>query len=100
MVALVVTITIAQPAQAQKLFPFIFPEERTVRVRDPSELAHVPIPKTAPPPTVSSMDKLALRPLTLDEAIHRQRNSQKNTQVVPIQCGQFFIHYVPNLGNF
>ena len=81
MVAVVVTAAMVQSAQAQKSFPFIFPEERSVQVRDPSELAHVPIPKTPPPPTVTSIDELPPRNLSLDEAI---RTALANAEVVRI----------------
>ncbi|MDP6554653.1 MAG: TolC family protein [Pirellulaceae bacterium] len=84
MVAVVVTAAMVQSAQAQKSFPFIFPEERSVQVRDPSELAHVPIPKTPPPPTVTSIDELPPRNLSLDEAI---RTALANAEVVRIFTG-------------
>jgi outer membrane protein TolC len=83
-VVAVVVVFLAQPAQAQKLFPFIFAEEQSVRVRDPSELAHVPIPKTAPPPTVTSISDLPLRPISLDEAI---RTALANAEVVRVFTG-------------
>ena len=84
MAAVVVTVTTSQSAQAQKLFPFIFLEERAVRVRDPSEFAHVPIPKTPPPPTVTTMDELPARTLSLDEAI---RTALANAEVVRVFTG-------------
>ncbi len=84
MIVVVGMVSMAQPAQAQKFSPFIFPEERTFRVRDPSEFAHVPIPKTPAPPTVSSMADLPLRPISLDEAI---RTALANAEVVRIFTG-------------
>lgn len=83
-VAVVAAVTLSQSAQAQKLFPFIFPEERTVNVRDPSAMAHVPIPRTPPPPTVTSIDKLPARELSLDEAI---RTALANAEVVRVLTG-------------
>ncbi len=84
-VVAVVSIAVgADLARAQKVIPFIFPEERTVNVRDPSELAHAPIPKTPPPPTVSSIETLPERPISLDEAI---RTALANAEVVRVLAG-------------
>src|SRR5437763_16741051 len=41
-------------AQAQRLVPTYFPEQRTIRVRDPSQLARYNLPELPPPPTVTN----------------------------------------------
>ena len=75
----------AKFACAQKLFPFMFREERSVRVRDPSELRRVPIPETPPPETVSSRhNDIPARDLSLDEAI---RTALANSEVVRVLAG-------------
>ena len=58
-----------QLCQAQLSIPFIIPEERTITVRDPSELRVAAIPNTPPPPTVTNHEQLPERQLSLDEAI-------------------------------
>ena len=42
-----------QLAQAQNLASLVFPEQKTIAVRDPSELPAAPIPMIPPPPTVA-----------------------------------------------
>lgn len=72
-------------AQAEKLFPFIFPEQRTIEIRDPSELRPAPIPNTPPPATVSQpLVDAPERLLSLDEAI---RTGLANSEVVRVLNG-------------
>lgn len=72
-------------AQAEHPFPFIFPEQRSVQVRDPSELRAAPIPNTPPPPTVLDLQaELPERNLSLDEAI---RSAIANSRVVRVLGG-------------
>ncbi|MBP86908.1 MAG: hypothetical protein CMJ64_09350 [Planctomycetaceae bacterium] len=81
-------VLLAWPAKstyAQKVFPFIFPEERSMKIRDPSELRRVPIPNTPPPPTVSHrLEDLPFRHLSLDETI---RTALANSEVVRVLSG-------------
>ena len=75
----------AAPAQAQKRLPFIFPEQRAVDVRDPSDLPRARIPLTPRPPTVSNPQRDAPEYLlSLDEAI---RVSLANSEVVRVLAG-------------
>jgi outer membrane protein TolC len=75
----------AKSACAQKLHPFIIPEERSIRVRDPSELRPAPIPITPPPATINNrLEELPERPLSLDEAI---RTALANSEVVRVLSG-------------
>ncbi len=69
---------------AQKPFPFLFPEERTIQVRDPSQLRPTRIPDTPPPPTVSNLADLPARHLSLDDAI---RTALANSEVVRVLNG-------------
>ncbi len=84
LVVVILTIMPAHAARAQKLFPFVFPEERTVSVRDPADMTHVPIPKTPPPPTVNTIESLPERLMSLDEAI---RTALANAEVVRVLAG-------------
>jgi outer membrane protein TolC len=69
---------------AQQPFPFIFPEERTIKIRDPSELRPARIPNTPPPPTVSNREDFPPRQLSLDDAI---RTALANSEVVRVLSG-------------
>ncbi len=71
-------------ACAQHSIPFIIPEERTITVRDPSELRMASIPNTPPPPTVTNHEELPARHLSLDEAI---RTALANSEVVRVLSG-------------
>ncbi|MBC8357063.1 MAG: TolC family protein [Planctomycetes bacterium] len=83
--ALAVLLTYsAKFTYAQNRFPFIFPGERTIQVRDPSQLRSAPIPNTPPPPTVTSREELPPRHLSLDEAI---RTALANSEVVRVLNG-------------
>ena len=75
----------AQFAQADQLFPFIFPEQRQIGIRLPAELPPAAIPNTPPPETVANNRAEAESwQLTLDEAI---RTALSNTEVVRILAG-------------
>lgn len=69
---------------AQKPFGFLFPEERTIQIRDPSELRPARIPNTPPPATVTNREELPSRHLSLDEAI---RTGLANSEVVRVLNG-------------
>ena len=59
-----------QLAQAQNLASLVFPEQKTIAVRDPAELPAAPIPMIPPPPTVAEWGtELEPRLMPLDEAI-------------------------------
>jgi len=82
---LVLVVIAGHSAQAEKLFPFIFPEQREIVVRSPSQLQPAAIPNTPPPETVSELNLDApARHLSLDEAI---RTALANTEVVRILAG-------------
>jgi outer membrane protein TolC len=68
----------------ERVFPFVFREQRTVQVRDPSQLPRASILPTPPPQTLASPDELPARELTLDEAI---RTALLQAQVVRILAG-------------
>lgn len=74
----------AKFTHAQRSFPFILPEERTIQIRDPSELRVAAIPNTPPPPTVSQHEELPARNISLDEAI---RTALANSEVVRVLNG-------------
>ena len=75
----------AKSAEAQRLVPTFFPEQRSINVRDPSQLARSRIPDSQPPSTVSN-PKPELHPIhvSLDEAI---RMSISNVDVVRVLAG-------------
>lgn len=73
-----------QLTYAQRSLPFIIPEQRTIEVRDPSELRPVAIPNTPPPPTVTNHNELPERLLSLDEAI---RTALANSEVIRVLTG-------------
>jgi len=82
---IVLAVVPIRSACAQKLFPFILPEQRSIRVRDPSELPKAYIPNTPPPPTVS--DRQTEKPpvhLSLDAAI---LVALKNAEVIRVLAG-------------
>jgi outer membrane protein TolC len=76
---------VAQSAHAQNLLSLVLPEQRTIQVRDPSELAPAPMPLTPPPPTVAEWNT-EREPilLSLDEAI---RIALANSTVVRVLTG-------------
>ena len=74
-----------QLAQAQNLASLVFPEQKTIAVRDPAELPATPIPMIPPPPTVAEWGtELEPRLMTLDEAI---RLALANSTVVRVLAG-------------
>lgn len=76
---------LTQIAQAQRLWPLILPEQRTITVRDPSQLQPLPVPQTEAPPTVTDpkADEAA-RMVSLDDVI---RVSLSNSEVVRVLAG-------------
>ena len=74
----------AKTAVAQRPLPTLLPGQRTVQVRDPSQLVKYRIQDSAPPPTVSSKGELEAVPVSLDEVI---RISLDRTDVVRILAG-------------
>jgi outer membrane protein TolC len=75
----------AEAADPQRLVPTLFPEQRSIGVRDPSQLAPSRIPDSLPPSTVSNPqpELLPIR-LSLDEAI---RTSIGRVDVVRVLAG-------------
>jgi len=75
----------ADSAQAQRVLPTLFREQRSISVRDPSQLQRTPIPDSPPPSKVSDQQP-DLQPfhLSLDEAI---RTAMQNTEVVRVLAG-------------
>ena len=69
---------------AQRVLPFIFPEERTTSIRDPSELRPARIPNTPAPSTVTNREDFPPRHLSLDEAV---RTALANSEVVRVLNG-------------
>ena len=69
----------------ERLVPTYFPEQRTIQVRDPSQLPQYDLPDSPAPPTVTNRTQgLKQRDITLDEAI---RISLANTRVVRVLAG-------------
>ncbi|GDY09880.1 hypothetical protein LBMAG52_33660 [Planctomycetia bacterium] len=75
----------ADSAQAQRVLPTLFREQRSISVRDPSQLQRTPIP-ASPVPSKVSDPQPDLQPfhLSLDEAI---RTAMRNTEVVRVLAG-------------
>ena len=84
-IALALALQPLKFAQAQRVLPTLFPEQRTIQVRDPSQLPRYPLPELPSPQTVSRRDQ-PLEPvyLSLDEAI---RTALRNGEVVRILAG-------------
>lgn len=83
--ALVVLALSPRWAYAQRIFPTLFPEQRTIQVRDPSELPRYRIPDSPIPSTVSNpQPELEPVNLSLDEAV---RIALDNSEVVRILAG-------------
>jgi hypothetical protein len=75
----------ARLAVGDSLWQFLLPEQRQIRVRNPSELPHAPVPETPQPPTVSNPRFDAPpRELSLDDAI---RTALVNSKVVRVLVG-------------
>jgi outer membrane protein TolC len=72
-------------AAAQAWRALVFPEQRTIAVRDPADLPRIPIPDAPPPATVSDLqDDLPTVEISLDEAI---RIGLANSEVVRVLAG-------------
>ena len=80
----IILVVSAQFTYAQRLVPTLLPEQRTVNVRDPSQLAKYRIRDSVPPPTVSSKVDLTPAPVSLDDVI---RMSLERTDVVRVLVG-------------
>jgi outer membrane protein TolC len=84
-IALALLLASVQFAHAE-IFPWVLPPgQSTIQVRDPSQLARVPIPDIPPPATVFQPEReLPDRYLSLDEAI---RIALANSEVVRVLAG-------------
>jgi len=72
-------------AAAQRVFPTLFPEQRTTQVRDPSQLPLYRLPDSPNPSKVSNpQPELTAIPISLDEAIRR---ALVNADVVRVLTG-------------
>lgn len=72
-------------ARSQEIGPLIFPEQRRIQVRSPSQIRMPPLPPTQQPLTVSSAEGQGdLAGLGLDEAI---RTALCNSRVVRVLAG-------------
>ena len=75
----------AKSAEAQRLVPTFFPEQRSINVRDPSQLQKSRIPDSLPPSSVSNpLPELQPIQLSLDDAI---RMSIGHVDVVRVLAG-------------
>ena len=74
----------AKSADAQRLLPTLFPEQRSIQIRDPSQLPKYRINDSVPPPTVSTKVDLEPYPVSLDDVV---RISLGRTDVVRILVG-------------
>lgn len=75
---------LAKTTSAQHLIPTVMPGQRSVQVRDPSQLAKYRIFDSPPPPTVSTNEDLEPFPVSLDDVI---RFSLSRTDAVRILTG-------------
>ena len=84
-VVLLLLISLAQLAHAQKLWPLVLPEQRTMQVRDPSQLQRLVVPDTPSPPTVTEpRTEEPVRMVSLDDAL---RVALENSEVVRVLLG-------------
>ena len=74
----------ANSACAQTVLPTLLPEQRSISVRDPSQLTRYRMRDSASPPTVSSTAELTPQPVSLDDVI---RMSLERTDVVRVLAG-------------
>lgn len=82
---LVILALTSDPAHAQRVLPTLFPEQRTIRVRDPSQLQRAHIPEQPAPSTVSDpQPDLESVKISLDEAIQIALN---NSDIVRVLAG-------------
>ena len=74
----------APNAAGQGPYRIIYPEQRTIEYRDPSQFPYIPLPPSSPPATVSRPPVGDVRYLSLDDAI---RISLENDEVVRVLTG-------------
>lgn len=74
----------ARFAPAQYPYRIIYPEQRQIEYRDPAQFPAIPLPPTAPPPTVSNPPTGDTRYFPLDDAI---RTSLANATVIRVLSG-------------
>lgn len=74
----------ARMATAQGPYRGVYPEQRRIDYRDPSQFPYVPLPPSAPPPTVGQPPAGDVRYLSLDDAI---RICLENDQVIRVLTG-------------
>jgi outer membrane protein TolC len=74
-----------EPATAQSPWAVVFPEQRKIAIRNPSDLPHIPLPDVARPATVSEPHfDAAASDMSLDTAI---RTGLANSEVVRLLTG-------------
>ena len=71
----------ARFAPAQYPYRVIYPEQRQIDYRDPSQFPPIPLPPSSPPPTVSNRPTGDIRYFALDDAV---RTSLGNARVVRV----------------
>jgi outer membrane protein TolC len=74
----------ARFAPAQYPYRVIYPEQRQIDYRDPSQFPPIPLPPSSPPPTVSNRPTGDIRYFALDDAV---RTSLGNARVVRVLLG-------------
>src|SRR5262245_1475842 len=74
----------AKFAPAQYPYRVIYPEQRQIDYRDPSQFPTIPLPPSGAPPTFSSPPTGDTRYFALDDAI---RTSLGNAQVIRVLAG-------------
>jgi outer membrane protein TolC len=74
----------ARPATGQGPYRIIYPEQRTIEYRDPSQFPFIPLPPSSPPATVTRPPTEDVRYLSLDDAI---RICLENDEVVRVLTG-------------
>jgi outer membrane protein TolC len=74
----------ARFAPAQYPYRIIYPEQRRIDYRDPSQFPPIPPPPSSPPPTVSILPSGDTRYFALDDAI---RTSLANARVIRVLAG-------------
>lgn len=72
-------------AYEETFLPWIKPEQQRIQVRHPTELPHVALPETPPPPTVTEPQwDIPIQEISLDEAISR---ALENSEIVRVLGG-------------
>src|SRR5262245_46625925 len=77
-------LSAARDAVGQGPYRIIYPGQRTIEYRDPSQFPYVPLPPSAPPATVANPPAGDVRYMSLDDAI---RICLENDEVVRILTG-------------